>query len=163
MQLKKQHPAAIDKVVILSGHPGLSTEEEKEARWNEDLVWIARLQELPFENFLEMWYDQPLYGAFKHHPQFPQLIERKRSLDPQKLIQLLRTFSLAKQEQLWHLPDTLFLYGENDAKYAALSKAFGTSHSVEGASHAIHIERPDACAAYIRSWVTIPGLLPNLK
>ncbi|HEY5259753.1 MAG TPA: hypothetical protein VIJ46_03825, partial [Rhabdochlamydiaceae bacterium] len=143
------------KVVVLSGHPGLTSEEEKEARWNEDLVWIARLQELPFDKFLEMWYDQPLFGALKHHPQFPMLIERKRSLDPQKLIQLLRTFSLAKQERLWHLPHTLFLYGEEDLKYAALYNAFVASHKIQGATHAIHIENPGECAKHIRKWISM--------
>ena len=114
---------------------------------------MTRLQELPFEAFLQLWYDQPLFGALKRHPEFPKLLERKRRLDPQKLIQLLRTFSLAKQERLWHLPDTLFLYGEQDVKYAALSKAFAASQCIPGATHAIHIEQPDLCAEHIRSWI----------
>lgn len=153
LQLKKQYPEAIDRVVVLSGHPGLCTEREKEARWNEDLVWMNRLQELPFEEFLKLWYDQPLFGALKHHPEFPKLLERKRRLDPQKLIHLLRTYSLAKQERLSSLPDTLFLYGEQDVKYAGLSSAFVASQSVAGANHAIHIEKPEICAVHIRRWV----------
>ncbi len=140
--------------IILSAHPGLDTEEEKAARWQEDLHWIALLENFPIDIFLDQWYQQSLFNSLRQNKALFErtLLQRKKN-DPFKLAAALRQMSLAKQEKItaFH-PRTLYVYGEEDLKYEKLSCTLQNQierKKITNAGHAIHLENPEACAQAI--------------
>jgi 2-succinyl-6-hydroxy-2,4-cyclohexadiene-1-carboxylate synthase len=143
-------------LIILSSHFGLSSDDEKLKRWEQDLKWIEKLKTVSMDQFLEEWYAQPLFASLKEKKElFALLIKRRKNQDPQHLISLLNRFSLAHQNL--SVPNRgLFLSGKEDLKYTALYRTLPPSchHlTIEGAGHALHIERPKECAAAIRSYL----------
>ncbi len=130
-----------EKVVsltLLSTHPGLKTEEEKEKRLKTDAEWAKLLFELPVDEFLLRWYDQPLFKPF-----VPDLSMRKQQNIP-NLAAALMHYSLAKQPryEIDHV-----LVGERDEKFRAL---FNNPILIPNAGHAIHLENPKAVAEIIQ-------------
>ena len=146
----QEHASAL---IILSGHYGLQTEEEKRERLERDRVWSEKLLTLPIKTFLEEWYSQPIFqGA-----DTASLIERRAQQHPHNLSQALLQLSLAHQPYSDAFPcKTLFLYGENDLKYRALYSRLPktvTVSQVEKSGHAILLDNPAGCSEKILHWL----------
>jgi 2-succinyl-6-hydroxy-2,4-cyclohexadiene-1-carboxylate synthase len=139
-------------LIVLSGHPGLQTEEEKAERMAIDEQWSEKLLTLPLETFLTQWYEQPI---FHHVPQ--SILNRRMSQNPRELSLVLRQKSLAHQKRYddFSCP-TLFVCGEYDLKYrqlyVELPKTVEVS-VVDGSSHAVHIENAALCSKLILNWL----------
>ncbi len=142
LQYAQKHPEQIASLTLLSTHKGLLTNEEKEARWKSDLAWAHLLKELPIDEFLARWYDQPLFKPFK--PDF----EMRKHQNSEPLSQALLHFSLAKQPR--YEIDRV-LVGERDTKFRAL---YSNPIVIKGASHMIHLENPKQTADEIVKKVT---------
>jgi 2-succinyl-6-hydroxy-2,4-cyclohexadiene-1-carboxylate synthase len=119
-------------LTLLSVHPGLKTGHGE--RWESDLAWAKLLLELPIDEFLHRWYDQPLFKPFK--PDFSM----RRNHDPKELAKTLLHYSLAKQK---YTPLSGVLVGERDTKFRALHP---DGIVIPNAGHAIHLENPKAVA-----------------
>ena len=147
LQLKSRFPEAFGKVIALSTHPGFLTEKEKKARKN----WAQMLRQIPLGEFLEKWYDQELFRSLKKHPIFPSMYERRKKQDPHALAFFLERLNISKKEAPKIFPNTHFIYGEEDLKYAALyRKLFSIEQiKIENAGHALHLENPRAAAKVI--------------
>lgn len=141
-----------EKVVNISGHPGLKTNQEKQARLVHDTKWSQKLRELPFEQFLEEWYQQSVFADFG-----PSLLKLRKNQNPYHLAQVMLQMSLGNQSAIQQfLPDTLFIFGEKDWKYRTLFSNFVSCvdvRMVKNSGHAVHIENPAECGLAILNWL----------
>jgi 2-succinyl-6-hydroxy-2,4-cyclohexadiene-1-carboxylate synthase len=132
MQYAARSPEKIASLFLISAHRGLSSLEAKKEKLASDIRWAKRLLQLPIDEFLKQWYDQPLFRTFK--PDFSvRRIQNKRALAAS-----LIHYSLGKQELL-HPTNSFSVVGEFDEKFRAL---YPDAAIIEGASHAVHLENP---------------------
>lgn len=154
MSFADKHPELVKHLILLSAHPPLEVEKERESRWEHDLKWIEMLEKEPFDHFLEKWYAQPIFSTLKHNRTlFDMILAKRRKQDPNHLIEVMKRWSLGKQPPLRSFfPSSLYLYGEEDLKFAAVScklPRFVKTVKIPHASHMIHLENPAACAKQI--------------
>ncbi len=135
-----QHPRNVKKLVLISTHPGLRSPEEKKERRNSDALWARLLCENPIDEFLQRWYDQPIFNGFK--PDFSM----RRDHDPLCLAQSLLHYGLGKQPFLSN-PKAVHIVGEKDAKFRAIHP---DALIVPNAAHAVHLENPAYLATLLR-------------
>ncbi len=139
MQYALRYPDRIGQLVIASAHPGLICELEKEKRKKSDAEWARLLLELPIDEFLRRWYDQPLFKNF--HADFS--MRRKQNIPA--LAQALMHFSLGNQPIL-HVKNAIYIVGEKDTKFRALHPE---AIIVLESGHVIHLEKPEKFAQII--------------
>lgn len=58
-----RYPERFRAAVIISAHPGLQTEAERELRRTDDHEWIALLEHSPLERFVERWENRALFES----------------------------------------------------------------------------------------------------
>jgi 2-succinyl-6-hydroxy-2,4-cyclohexadiene-1-carboxylate synthase len=118
--LKQHFPKHFQSLVLLSAHPGLKVPSEKRARLQQDLNWCERLETEPLESFLKDWYSQPLFDSLKKNAiLYEKILQRRLKQNPKNMAEILRNFSLALQPAVERFDaKTLFLYGEEDLKFA---------------------------------------------
>jgi 2-succinyl-6-hydroxy-2,4-cyclohexadiene-1-carboxylate synthase len=133
-------------LVILSAHPGLATQAEREAREKIDAMWSEKILQLPFEQFLTEWYAQPIFQSFS-------LIDRRMKQDPQALSKMMLQLSLANQHISPISCPALFVYGEEDLKYRELYCRLPNARGIPGCGHVVHLEKPKECAQLILDWL----------
>ncbi|EEX37456.1 MULTISPECIES: 2-succinyl-6-hydroxy-2,4-cyclohexadiene-1-carboxylate synthase [Vibrio] len=141
----------IQGLVIEGGHFGLTTEEEKNARWQHDQHWAARFAHQPIAQVLTDWYQQAVFSSLNHEQRQTLVTLRSDNLGSAVAGTLLAT-SLARQ------PDTLpklqclpfsvyYVCGQNDAKFYQLAQQSDLHyHVVEQAGHNVHHECPESFA-----------------
>lgn len=128
----------IASLTLLSVHPGLKTEEEKKERLKKDTEWAELLLQLPIDEFLKRWYNQPIFQPF-----CPDLTMRKQQ-NVHNLSRALLHYSLAHQP---FTPIEGALIGARDEKFLRLHK---NPIVIPDAGHMIHLENPQAVAQIIR-------------
>lgn len=157
--LHHSFPSLCEEAIILSAHPGLSP-EERSSYENTQQQWLTLLQEDP-TSFLEAWYRQPLFHSLCHS----SILKKRALIHPTLMAEVMSSLSLLHQPSLWehlrtcHYPP-FFLYGEADIKYKTLYSRLPARCSlepIEGASHAIHLEKPSLCAEKITSFIRKKG------
>lgn len=140
-------PGLWDEVVLISAHPGLISTEEKEERLMQDSKWAEKLANLPWQEVLTLWNEQPVFVGSKT-PGREDLESRRKELS-----QIMVNWSLAKQdfagEKLVNLKPKLHWYaGERDIKYVELFRHLKAEGFIEdmsvipGAGHRIIFDKP---------------------
>ncbi len=128
-------PARIAGLVLISGSPGLETQERARRRAHDQAL-AARLEKLAESTdrsegtraFLEQWYAQPVFSDLSSR-QISQLIATRQTMDLRRQSRLLRTWSVSEQTNYWDriaeldVP-TLFITGQHDAKYQQIGRRF---------------------------------------
>ncbi|OOR99798.1 2-succinyl-6-hydroxy-2,4-cyclohexadiene-1-carboxylate synthase [Haemophilus paracuniculus] len=134
---------------ILEGaNLGLNSEEERQARWQNDLHWANRFQNEPLEQVLNDWYQQPVFAHLTAEQRINLIAKRKHN-QGDKIAQMLQATSLAKQpffepskgadfEKFLH-----FVIGERDQKFRQQAEKYQLSHRlIPHAGHNSHQENP---------------------
>ncbi len=106
--------------IIISAHPGLITEYEKQERFKSDKNWLQKFQTEDFDAVMSEWNDQPIFN--KDNP----LNLSKGDYTDQMLEQCLDDWSLGLQDDLREaitkLPmPILWIVGEKDFKFTDLA------------------------------------------
>ncbi len=158
LHLKEKYPSLFPYAAILSSHPGLSIQKRKTERKQEEEKWIEKLRSSKIEDFVDAWYQAPLFASFRKSPHFSTTLERRYKQNPLFLIKMLEKMSLAKQTfpSRKTLSSSYFLFGDEDTKYASLYSTLPSYVRVESLSHtghALHLERPSECAEKIKTWI----------
>lgn len=115
------------KVVLESASAGLRTDAERSDRLAKDQQLAARLENEDFRQFLENWYQQPIFDSLRSHPDFPELLEQRLNNSPYQLAKSLRNLSTGMQPSLWEdlhkieIP-LLLLAGELDPKFVKINQ-----------------------------------------
>lgn len=110
--------------VIISAHPGLESEAERQARRTSDAAWATRALAGNWADFLAAWNAQPLLGhAAVRDPQASAALAVRR----REIARSFVDWSLGAQAPLWDrlreitIP-VLWVVGENDAKFRAIGE-----------------------------------------
>jgi 2-succinyl-6-hydroxy-2,4-cyclohexadiene-1-carboxylate synthase len=147
-------PHRFAKTILESASPGLLTEVERAERVKRD-EQIARKLERSLDDdfiaFLSNWYNQPIFGSIKNHPQFHNLIEVRLQNNPIELAKSLRFLGTGYQPSLWeklkeNTNPILLLAGEFDDKFVSINTRmtqvcdFCHLNIISHSGHNIHFE-----------------------
>ena len=149
-----QSPAIWAAGILVSTHPGLTQEEEREKRFKADHLWAQRFLEEPWEQLMRAWENQPIFQNATHR------FVRQES-DRRLLAVQLVAFSLGVQEDLrpaiqkLDLP-LLWIAGEKDGSYFAHAQQMAALHPtsqvqlIPNAAHRAPWEAPQEFGHIVR-------------
>lgn len=156
-------PQYFQKVILESTSAGLRTDTERRDRLAKDQQLAAKLEQGNFRQFLENWYQQPIFASLRSHPHFPDLLVQRLNNTPSQLAKSLRNLSTGMQPSLWDkLADQrlhlLLLAGELDSKFVQINQQmhqlceFSQLEIIPKCGHNIHFENPDLFAEKIQAF-----------
>lgn len=122
------NPSLWTKAVLISGHPGLSSKEEKEIRKTSDALWADDFIHAPWEAILAKWEAQAVFKTSTYR------FERNEcNYSRSQLAHCLTDYSLGMQEDLkpeiaeLNLP-ILWLTGQSDEKFSMIAGSVVLKH-----------------------------------
>jgi 2-succinyl-6-hydroxy-2,4-cyclohexadiene-1-carboxylate synthase len=156
-------PQYFHKVALESASAGLRTDAERSDRLAKDRQLAAKLANGNFRQFLENWYQQPIFASLRSHPDFQQLLEQRLKNSPAQLAKSLRNLSTGMQPSLWEdLPKIktplLLLAGELDPKFVQINQQMeqltkgSQLEIVPNCGHNIHFENPELFVEKIQTF-----------
>lgn len=123
-----QDPQLWQAGIIISAHPGLESDLDKEKRCKGDEEWAARFRTEEWGSLMASWNSQAVFVHGSFH------FERKeKDYNRNELVNQLLNGSLSKQENLrpalkqLQIP-LLWIVGERDATYCNLGRTLEFSH-----------------------------------
>ncbi len=132
-----QYPGLTESLTLLSTHLGLQTEEEKIERLKNDQILAKKILSMPIDEFLQQWYDQPLFKSL--HSKLDPCALRKNQ-NREGIAAALLQYSLGRQENYANKKAS-YLVGSEDEKFRALYAQI--PHTlIPDAGHAAHLENP---------------------
>jgi len=154
LQAAYDKPGLWDEVVLLSAHPGLRNVEEKVQRKKIDGEWADKFLNLPWQEVLTLWNNQPVFLGSEEPPREEATVNREGLADA------LVHWSLAEQEfapdQLLPLKPKLHWFaGESDPKYLSLFQDLKVEGFIEdlnvvkNAGHRLIFDNPTELAAQL--------------
>jgi len=168
LYLNLHFPKRFPKVILESASPGLLTEAERLQRVKSDEQIARKLTrcvvESDFKAFLLNWYNQPIFGYIKNHPEFEGMIENRLHNNPLELAKSLRFMGTGCQPGLWeklkeNINPLLLLAGEYDDKFIVVNKkmvdvcGFACLKVISNSGHNIHFENPLAFVQNVRKFL----------
>lgn len=160
-----KNPDRLNKVILESSSPGLKTEKERVERQKSDGLLALELEKAPLAEFVEKWYDRPLFIPLKKNKQrFQELLQKRLVNAPRGLAGSLRFIGLGAQPPLWEKlkelkGPALLIVGELDAKFQEMarqmsheSKQFKVK-SIRDAGHNVHFEQPAEYAQTLKKFL----------
>lgn len=157
LRVALDRPDLVDALVLIGASPGLADEHTRQERRRSDALLARDLEKDDTKTFLDRWLEQPLFETSQPRPDD---LAARRANPPEGLAYALRTLGTGSQEPLWHrlgelrMP-MLLVVGEGDAKFRDIAERMAaaipsaTTTWVDGAGHAVPLDRPDATAALI--------------
>ena len=168
LYLNLHFPQRFSKVILESASPGSLTEAERLQRVKSD-EQIARklircVEKSDFKAFLLNWYNQPIFGYIKNHPEFEGMIETRLQNNPLELAKSLRFMGTGCQPCLWQKLEEntnplLLLVGEYDEKFIVINTKmaeisnFSVLRLISGSRHNIHFEKTLAFVQNLRKFL----------
>jgi 2-succinyl-6-hydroxy-2,4-cyclohexadiene-1-carboxylate synthase len=155
LYLTLHFPQRFIKVILESASPGLATETARLARIKSDAQIAKKLTRMTnkddFDHFLYNWYQQPIFGDIKNHPQYQSMIASRLANNPLNLVKSLQFMGTGSQPSLWEfLPKNtiplLLLVGEKDEKFMKINMEvtkkcnFVKLQIIDQIAHNIHLE-----------------------
>ncbi len=152
----KRYPDLISGIILESCHPGLKDAKEKKQRIKSDeklFSHFSNQDKESFFNFLNRWYQLPLFGSISNHKSFGKLLEKRMENNPIKLKSFAQYFSLGKQDYFFptiyksKIP-ILYITGDQDEKYTKIGKNLSSKSKslnhfiIKDTSHNTHFEKP---------------------
>jgi 2-succinyl-6-hydroxy-2,4-cyclohexadiene-1-carboxylate synthase len=148
-----------------SASPGLEDEGERAARLRSDEEKARRLESENFEEFLEDWYNQPLFASLAGDEELLlRTIESRRRNEPRELARSLRGMGTGSQPSLWNelvglRPLALAVAGGLDEKFIEIGRRMESRSQeirfaeVTEAGHNVHLEAPKAYLDLLQSFL----------
>ena len=143
---KKSH---WDAAIIISANPGLSDENEKKLRIENDLHWSYRFLNENWEDVIKDWDSQPTFAGIQN-----TLVRNTNDINKNEIFDILNRFSLGKQDNLnersanLKIP-ILWVSGEKDTKFSSITNKIQTLNSyietaiIPNAGHRVPWENPN--------------------
>lgn len=158
-----RNPGRVRRLVLESSSPGLDTEEERAARRRDDESLADWIEVNGTEAFVARWEVLPLFESQRALAPLVLEAQRRRRLlnHPGSMAASLRGMGTGALPSFWgSLPTlrvpVLFMAGAHDRKFVEVARRMAAAtpsarlRVVEGAGHAVHLERPGA-------WVELVG------
>jgi len=159
-------PGRTASLMLESASPGLPTARERLARVQDDMTLAGRIDAEGIERFVDYWQSLPLWASQARLA--PEVCDRLRAQrldnDPVGLANSLRGVGTGAQPALHdrlgelRVP-TLFMAGEDDARYAAIAQEMhravsgSQAHILKEAGHCAHLEQPAAFIAIVDAFL----------
>ncbi len=145
LQYAARYPVA--SLTLISAHLGLK-ESERKKRYDRDCQLAKEILETTIDEFLDRWYDQPLFQTLLLKKDIKTM---RRQQDRLGLSQALRAFSVGLQPDFSDsLPkNTSLVVGELDELYRAHYQNL-PHRLIARSGHAIHLEEPQALACFLQ-------------
>jgi 2-succinyl-6-hydroxy-2,4-cyclohexadiene-1-carboxylate synthase len=146
-------PNLWQSLILESASPGLRTERERAERQKKDQKIATQIEQKNFEQFLHIWYGQPLFKTLQKSKKYTFLLKERKSNRPNELVFSLKMMGIGVQPSLWKaLPainiPILLLAGEFDRKFCNIMKEI-EDHCrqaylkiINEAGHMAHFEQP---------------------
>lgn len=146
-------PQYFQSVILESASPGLKTQEERDRRIEKDLKLARKLELISLPQFLEQWYNNPLFESLRQHSKYQRMLARRLQNNPLKLAKSLRLIGLGVQPSLWESVSgisvpLILIVGAFDSKFIAINykmlylSSKAKINIVEGSGHNVHFEQP---------------------
>jgi 2-succinyl-6-hydroxy-2,4-cyclohexadiene-1-carboxylate synthase len=158
LRLALDRPDLVQSLVLIGASPGIADAEARQERRRSDARLAKDLEAGDTKTFLEAWLAQPLFETSTPRPED---LAARRANSAEGLAYALRTLGTGSQEPLWDrlgglaMP-VLLIVGEHDAKFRGIAEQMlqrigseARTEWVEGAGHAVLLDRPDECSALI--------------
>ncbi|MDG6897159.1 hypothetical protein A6A19_03890 [Actinobacillus delphinicola] len=163
--LQKNVNKNLQGLILEGANFGLSSEEERKARWANDVKWANRFATEVLSNVLADWYQQKVFSHL-NEKQRQALITKRAENSGTGIAQMLKATSLAKQEYFlspswiikWEIfrkqHHVVYICGERDEKFKKLAKNIQIPMRViPNAGHNSHQENPEAFAQSLLDYV----------
>lgn len=155
LYLAVHYPQRFASLMLESASPGLETEAEREERRQRDDALADRIEGDGIAAFIDFWESLSLWDSQKQlSPETRGRLRQQRlENNPIGLANSLRGMGTAVQPSLWHkLPEltipVLLLTGVLDYKFVGIGQEMAllfpqvVHHTISGAGHTIHLEKP---------------------
>lgn len=161
LHLALAHPALVRSLVLLGATAGISDPTLRAERHAADEERAGSIERDGVDEFLAEWTAMDMFAGI---PPELRCLDARRSNTAAGLAGSLRLAGTGAQDDLWpRLGEitcpTLVLAGELDEKFCEIGRRLsaaipgGDFQTVPGAGHAAHLERPEATAALIATWL----------
>jgi len=158
LQLIEKNSNLFDSLVFISVHPGFRLTQERKDRFESDLIWKKKLENMSLTEFINEWNSQPVLSLSQNRD-----CKLNFTTSSDHLAKVLINFSLAYQAdfrsliQALPLPQ-LWVSGSNDIKFKNLHQELAGAKLrhlvVDGAGHRIHFDRPAELMTEIQNFLT---------
>lgn len=161
-----KYPEMLHGLLLESASPGLESEEARNERIAKDEALALRIEGDGLKTFIDYWESIPLFETQKLLPDNKRMEIRKGRLSqsPEGLSRSLRGMGTGKQASNWeHLKKLNFpvqlIAGELDKKFVMINEKMRNElpqaelSIVQGAGHAIHVEKPDTYGKIVAGFV----------
>ena len=165
LQYAAARPGRVRALILVGASPGLSDEQERTSRQAWDEAQARRLESEGLPAFLAHWWNLPIIRsqASIEPAHLARMRGDRQAAAAGSLCASLRGFGTGSMPPLWtslsgiRCP-VLLVAGETDEKYRRINRELAgrlqaESAVIGGAGHCAHLERPEACAEHIRSFV----------
>ena len=166
LHLAQHFGSRVKSLILLSTGLGIENGHERTTRIALDKDRAAQLRKDP-NLFWSEWYKQDIFAGLSGAPDHIAQSWKASKLARNREILALHLEFLGQASQDWALPmlsqeisiPTLYLVGEKDKKYVALSQRIREEapninvRVVAGAGHLLFLEAPGACAEAIRQFL----------
>jgi len=167
LRLALDNPQLVERLVLVSGTPGIQHAGERGARAAEDEARAREVERDGVDVFLDRWLSQRLFETLPRDA--AMLEDRQRGNSVWRVSHQLRALGQGAQEPLWDrlgelsVP-VLLVSGGYDRTYSTIARRMAdgigdnaTVVVVERAGHAVHLERPDELAHELATWLDGTG------
>ena len=154
-------PGLWDAAVIISAHPGLKNQEEKEDRLKSDERWANRFLSESWGSLMEEWSAQSVFSGESSLPS-----RDENAYSRTTLAESLVGWSLGRQEDLrskiekLSIP-VLWVVGEWDRKFVSIAKELKFSHPnskvwiASEAGHRVPWQQTNAFSQELKTFITM--------
>lgn len=160
LTIMEQIPEKITGLVLESANPGIAGHQERKKREVWDTLQAKKLRTMPFRDFLQEWYKQPLFDSLRKQPFFPELLNDKMHHSPFKLSLVMKYAGTGTMRPKWNFirqstVPIMYISGEYDKKYVGIGQQLNRinpsiSHIIiKNAGHNVHLEQPASYINYL--------------